>query len=72
MSQSAFGEVLECDSVDHAAPLNTILFYIVEGLVPLLSVLCTQLASHTSATQTSRFEVVRLWVGRGGGRGVEI
>ena len=52
MSQSIFGEVLECDSVEHAVPLNAILFYIIEGLVPLLSVFCTQLASHNSASNS--------------------
>ena len=58
MSQSMFGEVLECDSVEHAVPLNAILFYIVEGLVPLLSVFCTQLASHNSAAPTSEFNLI--------------
>lgn len=54
MSQDALGDVLECDDIDHAVPLNSILIYIVEGLLPLLSAFCKQLESHSSAGLSSK------------------
>ena len=54
MSQDVLGEILECDSVDHAVPLNAILFYIIEGLVPTLTAFCKQLASYSSAGLASK------------------
>lgn len=49
MTQHLSEEILECDSVDHAVPLNSILIYLLEGLLPLLSAFCKQLGSHSSA-----------------------
>ena len=43
LSKEVLGEIIE-----HNVPLNSALLYIVEGLVPLLSVFCKQLRSHSS------------------------
>ena len=54
MSQDSLGKTLECDGIDDAVPLNSILLYIVEGLVPLLSAFCNQLICHSSAGLSSK------------------
>ena len=43
LSQDVLGETVECDSIDHAVPVNLALFYIMEGLIPLLAAFCTKL-----------------------------
>lgn len=54
MSQDILRETLECDGINHVVPLNSMLLYIVEGVVPLLSAFCRQLTSHSSAGLSSK------------------
>lgn len=54
MSEGVLGDVIECDSVEQTVPLNSLLIYIVEGLLPLLSAFCKQLGSYSSAGLTSK------------------
>ena len=44
------------NEVFEATPLNSFLYYIIDGLIPLITTFCTQLASHISSGLTSKLQ----------------